>query len=333
MATNKHHLNARSGVAGRLAALAIACLAGLAALAATADARPSESAGPAAAPRCAGAPPTTVASFLSVRTTSATSAFDWPLKPFNRQHPVRGFFNDPREAEDGSRSFHFGIDISAPDDTPVYAVEAGVIRGSRGRSVNVVTSSGHLLAYWHIVPVVHEGQSVRRHQLLGRIQAPWGHVHFAEAIEGKWVNPLRPGALGPYRDHTAPTVARMRIGHRHDHSSELVVDTYDTTPMAVAPPWNDMPVTPSLITWRLVGPGGASAWKIGVDSRLQMPNNGLFWQRYARDTKKNDPPKPGRYCFRVARWQRANFPRATGIQVAVYDTRGNRTIAMLRLTR
>ena len=41
----------------------------------------------------------------------------WPLKPFDRAHPVRGMFNDPRIAG-SSRSFHFGIDISAPNGTP-----------------------------------------------------------------------------------------------------------------------------------------------------------------------------------------------------------------------
>src|SRR6476659_5780038 len=49
-----------------------------------------------------------------------------PIKPFRQQHPVRGFFGDPRIANDGeSRQLHFGIDISAPNGTPVYATLSG----------------------------------------------------------------------------------------------------------------------------------------------------------------------------------------------------------------
>src|SRR5580765_2425787 len=50
-------------------------------------------------------------------------AYNWPVKPFGRQHPVRGFLNDPRIGGHGSRAFHFGIDVAAADGTPVYAVE------------------------------------------------------------------------------------------------------------------------------------------------------------------------------------------------------------------
>jgi len=39
--------------------------------------------------------------------------YPWPLEPFDRPHPVRGYFNDPR-ISGSSRAFHFGIDIAAP---------------------------------------------------------------------------------------------------------------------------------------------------------------------------------------------------------------------------
>ena len=60
----------------------------------------------------------------SVRAETLT--YCWPLEPFDSPHPVRAYFNDPRIAE-ASEAFHFGIDISAPNGTPVYAVEAGVV--------------------------------------------------------------------------------------------------------------------------------------------------------------------------------------------------------------
>src|SRR5918998_5601169 len=58
---------------------------------------------------------------------STAAAYGWPLKPFDKQHPVRGFFGDPRieEGPHGGESFHFGIDICAADGTPVYATISG----------------------------------------------------------------------------------------------------------------------------------------------------------------------------------------------------------------
>src|SRR4029079_10771235 len=47
--------------------------------------------------------------------------YGWPVTPCDRQHPVRAFLNDPRIGHHGSHAFHFGIDISAPDGTRVYA--------------------------------------------------------------------------------------------------------------------------------------------------------------------------------------------------------------------
>ena len=65
--------------------------------------------------------------------------YGWPVKPFNRQHPVRAYLNDPRNGHYDAKSFHFGVDVSAPTGTPVYAVAAGEVylqarpQGGRGR--------------------------------------------------------------------------------------------------------------------------------------------------------------------------------------------------------
>ena len=49
-------------------------------------------------------------------------SYEWPVMPFTQQHPVRGFFGDPRIGDAGGTSFHFGIDVSVADGTPVYSV-------------------------------------------------------------------------------------------------------------------------------------------------------------------------------------------------------------------
>ena len=40
-------------------------------------------------------------------------SYGWPVKPFDEQHPVRGFFCDPRIGAKGSKALHFGVDVSA----------------------------------------------------------------------------------------------------------------------------------------------------------------------------------------------------------------------------
>src|SRR5204862_2229596 len=117
-----------------------------------------------------------------------------PMRPFGRQHPVRGFLNDPR----GSRklSFHFGIDISAPDGTPVHAVAPGRVFLESGRAVAVVGPT-RTFGYWHVVPAVANGEFVARGDLPGHIAPRWGHVPFAERRGGRQRNPPRRGAPHP----------------------------------------------------------------------------------------------------------------------------------------
>jgi hypothetical protein len=73
----------------------------------------------------------------------------------------------------------------------------------------MVRSDDHhtVFSYWHVVPSVRDGQRVTAYaSAIGRIGKGWGHVHFAESRDGVHLNPLRRGALGPYRDGTRPHV-------------------------------------------------------------------------------------------------------------------------------
>ena len=90
-------------------------------------------------------------------------SYGWPVKPFDEQHPVRGFFCDPRIGAKGSKALHFGVDVSAPDGTPVYAVAGGTVHSEGAQNVGVVTGSGRSHGYWHIVKRVQHGQRVRKH--------------------------------------------------------------------------------------------------------------------------------------------------------------------------
>ena len=196
---------ARRRALGILAAAALLALASLAVIA-TVPGTPAADA--------AGAAPT-------------AAAYRWPVKPFGQPHPVRANFGDPRTTFDGppttatllaghgSFSFHFGVDIAVPDGTAVYAVRSGTASFIGGRNVQVDSGDGFKTQYWHIVPAIKAGQHVTAEQtILGRVMKGYEHVHFTELANGRPVNPLAPGHMGPYGESSAPELESVsfRVG-------------------------------------------------------------------------------------------------------------------------
>jgi hypothetical protein len=263
-------------------------------------------------------------------------AYGWPLRPFNQPHPVRGYFNDPRiTSETGggtSAAFHFGIDISAPDMTPVYAVAAGqaIVRGNTVR----VRAKGREFSYWHIFPSVYTGQRVALHQEVGQIVPGYLHVHFAEKLGAEFVNPLRKGALAPYYDHTRPVVSgvsfdeegRVEEPQQVTGVVDLLVTAYDVPPLAPPDPWSVVRLSPALIRWRIVGPGFAYApWQIAVDFRWSLLPQALFPLVYGPGTRQNRANRPGNYVYYLWHaWDSTSLADGTyTVEVAASDTRGN----------
>jgi hypothetical protein len=266
----------------------------------------------------------------AARHSTPQPAYGWPVKPFDRQHPVRGFLDDPRIGKHGSEAFHFGIDVAAPDGTPVYAVEGGTVFIESGRAVAIKVGPSHEFGYWHIVPAVRSHEVVGRHALLGHIARGWGHVHFAERIDGRYVNPLRPGGLGPYSDPVAPTVTEISLV-QHGRTVELLATAHDTTWPPVPGPWANEPVSPALVQWRVVREGSrAGEWRTAADFRDHMLDKSLFRSVYAPRTAQNHQGKAGIYCFYLDRaWQPADG--SYRIEVSASDTRDNRVVASLHV--
>jgi hypothetical protein len=261
---------------------------------------------------------------------SLRPAYAWPVKPFDRQHPVRAFLNDPRIGAGGSRAFHFGIDVAAPDGTAVYAVEAGTVFASRG-SLAVKSGPDHVFGYWHVDPAVSDHAFVEQHQLLGHIARGWGHVHFDERVGAEYVNPLRPGGLGPYVDPVAPTVAEISLVHLRSGAVEILANAYDTTWPSVAGPWSNEPVAPALVRWRVLHDGHAGAWRTAVDFRDRMLDKSLFDTIYAPPTAQNHEGRAGLYCFYLSHDWKPGDGRYR-IEVAASDTRENQAVARLDVT-
>ena len=265
--------------------------------------------------------------------------YPWPVKPFDRQHPVRGFFNDPR-VQDASHAFHFGIDVSAPDGTAVYSVTPGrVFIEDKGHAVAVQAPDGRAFGYWHVKPAVAHHQQVRLHQLLGHIEAGWGHVHFAESIKGRYLDPIRPGALQPFTDVGHPTIAQIMFRRgktelkpdRIKGRVQICCVAYDTTPIHVPKPWSHMPVAPARLRYRVMCAGRCvQPLKPGIDLRVfRKPD--VFHAVYAPDTRQNHPNKPGRYTFILDHdWNTASFANdGYLLEVQASDRHGNRATSGL----
>jgi hypothetical protein len=234
-------------------------------------------------------------------------AYSWPLRPFDRAHPVRGYFNDPR-ISGPSKAFHFGVDISAPNGTPVYAVAPGTVHLEDARAVSVAGGEGEF-GYWHVVPAVKHLERVARHQLLGHVAAPWLHVHFAERRNGVYRNPLRRGALTPWTDATQPQVTAIRFMRGGQElpaaavagAVDVVAEAHDTPPLPVAAPWRGLPVTPAKLRWRVLRRGAVvRRWHTPVDFTKGLIPKERFGAIYAPGTRQNKAGTPGLYRFYLA---------------------------------
>ena len=223
--------------------------------------------------------------------------YSWPLKPFDRAHPVRGYFNDPR-ISGKSRAFHFGIDIAAANGTPVYAVRAGVVHLEGRRSLSV-TDGNVDFGYWHVIPAVSHHERVAKHQLVGHVEAPWLHLHFAEHRSGVYRDPLRPGALTPWHDTTTPHVTKIVLSRNGRVLSpaavfgavDVIAEAHQMPPLAVPAPWHGLPLTPARLRWR-VRRGGRTVrpWHTPIDLGEASAATG----RVSTNLCAPHPPEPSR---------------------------------------
>ena len=294
-----------------------------------------------------------------------TGSYGWPVKPFDRQHPIRGNFADPRTVFAGKRSartllegggtfsFHQGVDISAPDGSAVYPVAPGTVTFAKGQRVTVRCGNGRAFQYWHISPSVRVGQRVETGTtVLGAILPKREHVHLTQLEDGRAVNPQAPGHLTPYRDSTAPKIlgieirgvgAKARQAGAARGRVTFVAEALDVPALAVPGRWRGFPVTPACIAWRLERGGRVVLRGAARDAGITVPRNDRFWRAFARGTHQNWPIfhgrkfqfVPGTYLFRVSPGRldtRQLRNGAYALVVTAKDTAGNRGTATLHFT-
>jgi hypothetical protein len=236
-------------------------------------------------------------------------SYHYPVKPFNRQHPIRGYFGDPRTLTSkhavyapGARGWfniHNGIDIVTTTGTPVYPVASG-FAFARNNVVFVRSPDGRIFQYYHVRPSTKWlGDPVVAYKtVLGHTLAHFGHVHLIEGAGTEMRNPLEPGHLEPYRDKTAPAVGKVLFadsrGNRVDPSQlsgkiGIAADASDMPALPIIGNWPGLSVTPSMIEWGLQTPNGGVviAKRKAADFRKTRLPNRDFWKVYAAGTHQN----------------------------------------------
>jgi len=299
---------------------------------------------------------------------ASSGSYQWPMKPFDRPHPIRGGFGDPRTLfrapptqagvlrGTGSFAFHFGVDISAPDGTKVYPVLSGVVSKVTREWVAVDVGHGRVFQYWHIWPAVREGdRATMGKTLLGRTMDGFAHLHFSELQDSRPVNPIRAGGLSPYTDTTIPYVKEITL-RGSDTGRDLVpnmvqgtvlfvTEAYDSPELAIPAPWNNMPVSPAKIMWRIQHMTGKVVVpaRVARDVRYTIPTRYEFWDYYARGTFQNfgvfakhySYGQPGRFLFKLTKQPFDTASIKDGVYdlvVTVSDIAGNSSSKALRFT-
>jgi Peptidase family M23 len=283
-------------------------------------------------------------------------AYDWPVQPFDRQHPIRGTFDDPRTRTGrvdrdptNPQKFHDGVDIQAPDGTPVYAIEPGQVSLVDSSAVAVVSpvwsaTPPLVFGYWHIDPAVTSHQFVARHQLLGYVRAGAGHVHLSERRFGQWVNPLRAGGLSPYVDRTTPTIEKIALRPCIPFQPvslaavsgcvDLVVQASDSPPLPLRGPWSGTLLPPYRVSWSGLFTGPWIPAGVSPDLELSHLLEGPVDDVYTPGTRQNRPNTPGKYFFWLARdLDTTGLPDGLHtVTVSVSDIRGNETSTSFSFT-
>jgi hypothetical protein len=178
--------------------------------------------------------------------------------------------------------------------------------------------------------------------VIGHVERPWAHVHFAEVRDHVYLNPLRRGALEPFVDRTRPAVGPLTAERGGVPTAtgklsgvvSLVAEVRDSMPLAAPAPWTGKPVMPAVVRWRMVGTrGGAGRWHTALDLRDTLPSCGYLGV-FAKWTRQNKPWRAGRYRVFLTRGldTRRYADGAHLVEVQAVDTAGNAASATFPLT-
>jgi murein DD-endopeptidase MepM/ murein hydrolase activator NlpD len=123
----------------------------------------------------------------------------FPLPEKYREKVTWGYNKEAIHPISKKLSVHQGVDISAPEGTPVYAAAPGKVKmedelGGWGMLIILEHSEGFSTHYAHLDEfVVKEGDQVTKGQVIGRVgntgQSTGPHLHYEVRKDGKHLNP------------------------------------------------------------------------------------------------------------------------------------------------
>jgi hypothetical protein len=180
---------------------------------------------------------------ISIINATLLLAYDYPVKPFNKQHAIIATLGESR----GDR-FHNGVDIWPKTQVPsdsfwlVYSLRSDtILRYSPPDTINNgVYDNDSIFWYLHIYNRIDSGAFVTAFvDTIGRIYASKNHCHFIErdASTLQFINPLRTEGLYPFIDSVSPIIESVSFklqgpGTQLDKNSlndtvDIVVRVYD----------------------------------------------------------------------------------------------------------
>ena len=123
----------------------------------------------------------------------------WPI-PADAQQKLSSGYGPRANPFGGKPEFHGGIDISAPIGTSVLATADGTITKTGtdaryGKFISIAHADGSESQYGHLsMQSVHEGQQVRRGQIIGAVgatgRATGSHLDYRLSMNGQRVDPM-----------------------------------------------------------------------------------------------------------------------------------------------
>ena len=144
----------------------------------------------------------------------------WPLPG---RYKISSLFGSRPDPFTGKRDNHTGTDIPAPGGTPIYAAKTGIVTtvnknknaSSYGYYCIISHGSGYATLYAHQnqVPIVQEGQTVQKGQIIGYVgstgRSTGNHLHFELRVNGVRNDVLK---LYPGMTFTSPSGGKMNGG-------------------------------------------------------------------------------------------------------------------------
>ena len=144
----------------------------------------------------------------------------WPLPG---RYKISSLFGSRPDPFTGKRDNHTGTDIPAPGGTPIYAAKTSIVTtvnknktaSSYGYYCIISHGSGYATLYAHQnqVPIVQEGQTVQKGQIIGYVgstgRSTGNHLHFELRVNGVRNDVLK---LYPGMTFTSPSGGKMNGG-------------------------------------------------------------------------------------------------------------------------